>query len=170
MLVARVSVSRAEIGVRRFGPITAGMVGARVEVEFDSTWDDYTKTFVWSHNGVTIDDLGATGTIPTEVLEKSGGMLTFGVYGTKDDTVLPTLWAVIGGVHAGADPSGDESADPTLPVWAQLQEDVEQLRQENGESVDPETVKQLVNEYLEENPPAGGTDGVGITSIDIEEV
>lgn len=127
MLIARIFVTRAEMEVRRLAPVTSGMVGAEVEVLFDRTWDGYAKTFVWNHNGVTKDDLTASGKIPAEVLEKSGGMLKFGVYGTKEGKALPTIWGTVGTVHAGADPSGDESTDPSLPVWAQLQEDVEQL-------------------------------------------
>lgn len=135
MLIARIFVTRAEMEVRRLAPVTSGMVGAEVEVLFDRTWDGYAKTFVWNHNGVTKDDLTASGKIPAEVLEKSGGMLKFGVYGTKDGKALPTIWGNIGAVHAGADPSGDESADPTLPVWAQLKDEVDQLKTGTVKSV-----------------------------------
>ncbi|MBO4939232.1 MAG: hypothetical protein J6C98_09610 [Oscillospiraceae bacterium] len=127
MLVARLFVSRAEIEVRRLAPITAGMVGARVEAVFDSTWDGYAKTFVWCRDKVTSDDTAATGKIPASVLAQSGGQLRFGVYGTKDGQVLPTLWATIGAVNCGTDPSGDESTDPELPVWAQLHEQMQRV-------------------------------------------
>jgi len=49
-----------------------------------------------------------------------------GVYGTDGNNVqaFPTIWADCGRVRAAADPSGDASSDPSLPVWAQMQEQI----------------------------------------------
>ena len=45
-----------------------------------------------------------------------------GIYATRgNELVIPTVYAAVGVVLNGADPSGDVSADPTLPVWAQIQ-------------------------------------------------
>lgn len=102
--------------------VTAGTVGGRVTFTFDKTWDGMEKTLVWKGSGVTLDDTACTGVIPAEVVAQAGGHLMVGVYGTRENTATPTLWADLGVILPGADPSGDESADPSLPVWAQLQQ------------------------------------------------
>lgn len=130
MLVARLNVTATEIKVERIMPLTAGMVGAEVEVTFDSTWDGYSKTYIWARGCLVKDDTTASGVIPAEVLARCGGVLRFGVYGTKEGHALPTLWASVGTVNVSADPSGDYSTNPTLPVWAQLNEELEKLGSE----------------------------------------
>lgn len=182
MLVARLFVSRTEIETRKLAPITAGMVGAEVEAVFDSTWDGFVKTFVWQHGDVTIDDLNASGRIPAEALAKCGGTLRFGVYGTKGGTALPTLWTTIGTVNAGADPSGEESTDPALPVWAQILSMIGTLDDLNAESketivaainealenADPETVEKIIEDYAKAHPaPVQSVNGqTGVVQLD----
>ena len=58
-------------------------------------------------------------------------MLFAGVYGTdaSGKLVIPTIMAPVKMILPGADPSGDEGADPELPIWAQLQADIETLKQ-----------------------------------------
>ena len=111
-------------------PITAGTVGAQVVLHFDPAWDGYQKTLVWRGSGLTVDDTACTGRIPQEVLTQPHSQLLLGVYGVKEDKVLPTVWAELGEILPGADPSGDESADPSLPVWAQVRQEVADVRQD----------------------------------------
>ena len=61
-------------------------------------------------------------------MAKPGCRLWAGVYGINEtgSVQLPTVWADLGVIQPGADPSGDESAQPTLPVWQQLTRDVEE--------------------------------------------
>ena len=108
--------------------LTAGMAKAvTVEFEFSEDWDGLTKTAVFTNGKTTVDVLqsrwqGNTVTIPAEVLTTAGRYVRVGVYGTGADGVaLPTIWAELGKVRPGAEPSGDASTDPSLPVWAQLQ-------------------------------------------------
>lgn len=108
--------------------LTAGMAKAvTVEFEFTEDWDGLTKTAVFTNGKTTVDVLqsrwqGNTVTIPAEVLTTAGRYVRVGVYGTGADGVaLPTIWADLGKVRPGAEPSGDASTDPALPVWAQLQ-------------------------------------------------
>lgn len=104
--------------------ITSGTVGLPVRFLFDSQWDGLRKVAVFRAGEVCRDVLEpADGTIvPWEVLEKPNVWLRIGVYGTNKDgtVVVPTLWANVGVVHNGADPSGDPSADPTVPVWQEI--------------------------------------------------
>ena len=109
--------------------LTAGMAKAvTVEFEFTEDWDGLTKTAVFTNGKTTVDVLqsrwqGNTVTVPAEVLTTAGRYVRVGVYGSNADGVaLPTIWADLGKVRPGAEPSGDASTDPSLPVWAQLQE------------------------------------------------
>lgn len=103
--------------------ITTGMVGKTVSFDFSAEWDGLVKTAVFEGSGVTKDVTlsGDTAVIPHECLTVPGGMLRVGVFGTDGTTQTPTVYTDIGQIEQGADPSGEESADPTLPIWAQLQ-------------------------------------------------
>lgn len=108
--------------------LTTGMSKSEtVEFIFSPDWAALTKTAVFTDGTVTVDVLqsrwhGNTVTVPAEVLTTAGRYVRVGVYGTGADGVaLPTIWADLGKVRPGAEPSGDASTDPSLPVWAQLQ-------------------------------------------------
>lgn len=150
MILATIKVSKTNAKVKEVSPITAGLVGATVEVEFDSTWKDYDKVYVWSGNNKVITDITASGVIPPEVVANQKSELKFGVYGVKDGNATPTVWANLGFVRPGADPNGDESADPSLPVWAQIQERLEDI-------LSPEEVLEIIRGYLDDNPEVDPT-------------
>lgn len=105
--------------------LTSGMVGLQCEFVFDGAWDGLARTAVFWAGNEKRDVLltGDTCTVPWEVLKTAGYQLVIGVYGTNAEgtLVIPTVYAMCGGIASGADPSGDESADPTLPVWGQMQ-------------------------------------------------
>lgn len=105
--------------------LTSGMVGLQCEFVFDEAWDGLAKTAVFLAGNEQRDVLlqGAVCTVPWEVLKTAGYQLVIGVYGTNADgtLIIPTCYAMCGGIASGADPSGEESTDPTLPVWGQLQ-------------------------------------------------
>lgn len=114
--------------------LTAGMAKAvTVEFVFSDDWDGLTKTAVFSNGKTTVDVLAAswdgdTVPVPHEVLAVPGRHARVGVYGADESgVVLPTVWVSLGKVQPGADPSGDVSADPALPVWAQLQKQIGDL-------------------------------------------
>ena len=103
--------------------ITTGMVGKKVSFDFSAEWDGLVKTAVFEGSGITKDVTlsGDTAVIPHECLTAPGGMLRVGVFGTDGTIQTPTVYTDIGQIEQGADPSGDTSADTTLPIWAQLQ-------------------------------------------------
>lgn len=127
--MTEVTVSRTCVIVKRCERFTSGMVGARIKFSFSSEWAGLSKTAVFTNGDTTIDVLNVADeiTIPHEVLAISGKKLKVGVYGyTVGDNgnieiAIPTVYADLGRVVKGADPSGDISIDPTLPVWAQIQ-------------------------------------------------
>ena len=112
--------------------IPKGIVGATVAIEYtDSRWDGLTKTAVfWGSCVKDVLNPGSVVKIPAEVVAEAGYRLRVGVYGVDagNNLVIPTLWADLGSIEYAADPSGDESTDPSLPVWAQLQEQIEELK------------------------------------------
>jgi hypothetical protein len=104
-------------------PLTSGMVGQTVEFEYSTDFNGLTLTAVFTNGKTTIDVLNPSGecVIPHEVLDTVGTVVKVGIYAVKgNELVIPTVYATIGIVLKGADPSGDVSADPTLPVWAQI--------------------------------------------------
>ena len=111
--------------------LTSGMVGKEVKLEFSEDWDGLRKTVVFCADDVTRDvvDAGEIVTIPHEVLAVAGKHLYVGVYGRDDNgRVIPTIRAKGPFILPGADPAGDAGTEPTLPVWAQLQEQIDRLK------------------------------------------
>ena len=105
-------------------PLTSGMVGQPIHFEYSHDFDGLTLTAVFTNGKTTVDVLnpGNQCVIPHEVLDTVGTLVKVGIYAVRgNELVIPTVYANIGVVQKGADPSGDASADPTLPVWAQIQ-------------------------------------------------
>lgn len=144
--------------------LTAGMAKAvTVQFVFSPEWDGLTKTAVFSNGKTTVDVLAAnwdgdTVLVPHEVLAVPGRHARVGVYGADESgVVLPTVWVSLGKVQPGADPSGDASADPSLPVWAQLQKQI-------GDLDDLQTYnKGNLVDAINEARSSGGSGGGGYT-------
>lgn len=103
--------------------ITTGLTGKTVTFRLGEGWENVTaRTAVFEGSGVTKDCLIENGAavIPHECLTVPGGVLRCGVYGVEGDKKTPTVYAELGQIERGADPSGDTSTDPTLAVWAQI--------------------------------------------------
>ena len=121
------------------GPLTSGMVGIPVTIEYDEAWDGLTKNLMcrcspWgSNNGEirTLLNVGDTSTVAHEVMQPDL-YLYLGVEGFNDDgaLVIPTTWAMCGKIEYGANTGADLSTDPELPIWNQLQTEVEQIKRD----------------------------------------
>ena len=125
MIIAKIRVNGAIAKTVYRKVIPAGIIGAQVEFDYDEDiWHELHKTVVFK-GAVTKDVVTDANivTIPHEVVEKPFFRLSIGVYGVDADgnIVIPTLWENIGAILDAAAPSGDTSADPSLPVWAQIQ-------------------------------------------------
>lgn len=112
--------------IRSQQPLTVGLTGASAHFAFGKPWDQLIKTAVFrqGEKTVTVADIGQQVELPWEVLTLPGVPVMIGVYGTDPEgkLVIPTLWAETDPVRPGADPQeGVTPADPTAPVWAQLQ-------------------------------------------------
>lgn len=145
--------------------LTAGMAKAvTVEFVFSDDWDGLTKTAVFSAGRTTVDVLesawdGNKVVVPNEILADAGPIARVGVYGANaDGLILPTVWVTLGKVMPAAEPSGDPGADPTLPIWAQLQNQI-------GDLDDLQTYNKgnLVDAINEARNSGGGSGGGGYT-------
>lgn len=136
MEIAKIQVSGVTAQTVSCKDIPAGIIGATVTFDYtDAMWDGLIKTVVF--RGCCTKDVlnaGASVTIPAEVVAKSGVRIHVGVYGvdTEGNVAIPTLWANLGVVSNAADPSGDTTTDPALPVWAQLEQEFEELKNAGG--------------------------------------
>ena len=146
--------------------LTAGMAKAvTVEFVFSDDWDGLTKTAVFSNGKTTVDVLAAnwdgdTVPVPHEVLAVPGRHARVGVYGADESgVVLPTVWVSLGKVQPGADPSGDASADPSLPVWAQLQKQIGDL--DDLKTYNKGNLVAAINEARNSGGGAGGGYNIG---------
>lgn len=165
MEIAKLRVSGVRCTPVSVGKIPAGIVGATVSIEYtDPLWDGLTKTVVF--RGVCTKDIlnaGTVVTVPPEVVASAGKPLHVGVYGVNADgkLIIPTLWADLGRVCSATDPSGDTSADPSLPIWAQLQAMIGDLNELDTKA--KENLVAAVNEVLE----SAGTGGGGGSAADV---
>ena len=145
--------------------LTAGMAKAvTVEFVFSDDWSGLTKTAVFSAGRTTVDVLesawdGNKVVVPHEILADAGPIARVGVYGANaDGLILPTVWVTLGKVMPAAEPSGDPGAEPTLPIWAQLQNQI-------GDLDDLQTYNKgnLVDAINEARNSGGGSGGGGYT-------
>lgn len=134
------TVNGAEAQASVSGTLTSGMVGVPVTIEYDETWDGLTKNLVcrcseWdleSGEQRTILNVGNTAVVAHEVMQ-AGKYLYLGLEGYSPDgnLVIPTTWARSEfQIQSGANADADPSTEPTLPVWEQLQTQIEQIRQD----------------------------------------
>lgn len=110
--------------------LTSGMVGKQIQLLFDDSWADLTKTVVFRAGDTSrvVMDAASLVTIPEDVLARPFGKLYVGVYGTDADgtVVIPTIMAEGPMIRYGADPIEDETAKE-LPVWENLQNQIGDL-------------------------------------------
>ena len=146
--------------------LTAGMSNAElVHFIFSEEWDGLAKTAVFTDGVITVDVLqaqwnGDEVAVPPDVTTTAGRRVRVGVYGTDGNGVaLPTIWTELGTVRAGADPSGDSSTKPVLPVWAQLQEQIGNLADLKTDSKD--NLVAAINEALQSGSGGGGGYQIG---------
>lgn len=175
MIIAQIKIRGARASIDWRKAITAGMIGAQVQMDYnDEIWDSLHKTVVF-RGAITKDVItdAELVTIPAEVVAKQGVMLRVGVYGVdaENNIVIPTIWADLGIVRDSAQSSGDTTTDPSLPVWAQIEAKIGNLDDLNttaknnlvaavneamakgGGTVDETDVRRIVEEYLAANPP-----------------
>lgn len=147
---------------------TSGMTGARIRIVYNEDWNGFNKTVCFSNGCIQKDILSNEEVleIPHEVLASPNRELKVGVYGVKDTVIIPTIWAKIGRVLPGTNPNGDESVDPTPPVYSQIQKQIGSLDDLN--TVAKENLVSAINEVKELRP--GQIGGVSETFVKEQDV
>lgn len=129
MEIAKIKVSGATASAEKESKITAGMVGVTVRMQYADIWDGLHKTVVFRAGTVTKDVItdDEVVTVPKEVVAAKDVYLQVGVYGVdaEGNLVIPTIWAGLGTVRDGADPSGEAETDASLPAWVKIMTDAE---------------------------------------------
>lgn len=114
--------NKNKLTVRRDEPVTSGSVNVYdAKFGFSDDWNGLSQKVVFKGSGQTrpvLLDKNGQCVIPREVLTTSGGRLSVGVYGTKDETALPTVWADLGPILEGVSVQG-EQYPPTPELWEQ---------------------------------------------------
>ena len=120
------------------GPLTSGMVGLPVTIEYDAAWNGLTKNLMcrcspWgSYDGEirTILNVEEASVVAHEVMQ-AGLYLYLGVEGFSSDgkLVIPTTWAGCGKIEYGANTADDPTTEPELPIWNQLQIEMEKTKE-----------------------------------------
>ena len=130
--IAKIRVDGTFANVVERRAIPSGLTGGTILVEYaPGIWDNLSRTVVF--RGVTTKDVITQESIveiPWETVAAPNKRLQVGFYGVNaaGEQIIPTLWADLGLILPGADPSGDTSADPSLPVWAHLAERIDDLQ------------------------------------------
>lgn len=167
------TVTGAEVQAEVDGILTGGMVGIPVTITYDESWDGLRKTLVCKSflQTRTIPDVENVAQVAPEVMIP-GQTLLLGIQGRNDEgtIVIPTLWAYCGKIQEGADPAGDPTTEPTLPVWEQIRSRIGDMGQLDTEEktnlvaavnevvrmiaagITPEIAAAALADYLEENP------------------
>ena len=122
-------------------------------------WDGLSVTAVFTDGTVSKDVLGIKAgeavPVPHECMATAGRVVSVALYGTDSSgVVLNTGYARLFRTGTGADPADDTSADPTLPVWAQIQGQIGDL-----DELDTEDKSSLVAAINEAAQSGGGGAG-----------
>lgn len=140
-------VNGAHARAQVFGELVAGTVGIAIDAKFNDEWNDLNKHLVCRNGKVVKTKLDFQNgfTVAPEAMI-AGGNLEIGFEGMSQDgnIVFPTVWASCGVVKDGANANDDYSADPTNPVWDQLEKQIGDLSKLETSAKD--SIVEAVNE------------------------
>ena len=140
----KLTVNGAKATAAVDGILTSGSVGIPVTIEYDSSWDGLTKSLVcasgkWRTSSIhrTMPNIDASATVAHEVLI-ANNHLYLGVEGRNADgsLVIRTTLDECGKILHGADANADPSAIPTLPIWAQLEQQIDDLKKNGNTDIE----------------------------------
>lgn len=129
-------------------PMTHGSVNVYlVEFYFSPEWEDLERVAVFKSGDTVVDVLLDESNVcfmPWEVLSEYGRPVRFGVYGTKNGSiVLPTIWATTDDILEGV-VTGAESQPPSPSLYEQLLGKMEILNKlEELSKLTPLTIEEL---------------------------
>lgn len=134
--IAKVHVSGVEATTVEADAIPAGIIGATIAVAYGPEWDNLIKNVTFKGaNNVTKKKVGNVVELPREVAATPGAYVQIGFTGLAADgsTLIHTIWAELGTVQDSACDDFGPPSENELPLWAQLQADVDNLEKEVDE-------------------------------------
>lgn len=136
-----IEITGAVASASKNGPLVAGMVGVPANFSFDDSWGGLNITVVFSGSGKKIDwpllD-ERTVAIPWEVMTKPNTQLQIGAEGRLPNgtLVIPTVWATVGTLKAGAQSTGNLAQPPSPTPYDRIMSAIGDLNQLNTEAKD----------------------------------
>ena len=120
----KITVTGSNARITEKPVITSGTVGLPVEFTFDEAWEGLSKTAVFraGSRSYPVSCVQSIAIVPWEVMEKGGVGLYIGVFGADEEgTVkIPTVWACVDTIAAGAQIPETVPAEPTADVYHQI--------------------------------------------------
>lgn len=127
MTSIQLTLTGAQASAQVDGPLTAGMVGIPVTIQYDDSWEGLTKTLVCKNGPRTQRryNVGTQTIVAPEVMftqEHEANILYLGVEGrdAEGKLVLPSTYAYCGAIQPGAQGDCPEAAEESAPIWAQI--------------------------------------------------
>ena len=118
--------TQKEMKITTEAEFVRGMVGVDCQIVFDEFWQNYDKFVVFERTNtcgkakeIFVDLMDKVITIPHEILAESGDFVV-GVYGLKDNEVLPTLYSDKIKIVYGTETSGTPPTEPTPNPYEQI--------------------------------------------------
>lgn len=141
-----ISVTGNQAAVTQSQPLISGSVGQPVAFAFDEAWDDLQIVTVFRVGERILQSLEQDTVIPWELLREPGCTLWAGAFGTDSLGTLqmPTVWVSLGQITPGAEPSGEESKEATLPLWQQVYNTLDEKAAKAVENAMPATVEAVL--------------------------
>ena len=141
-----ISVTGNQAVVTCVQPLISGSVGQPVAFTFDEKWKDLEIVTLFRVGERVMQSLERDTVIPWELLRLPGCTLWAGAFGTDSRGTLqmPTVWVSLGQVRIGAEPSGEESAEATLPLWQQVYNALEEKANQAVEKAIPVMVEAVL--------------------------
>ena len=160
MIIGEIIVQTSSVNVVLHDKLPLGAAGLKVRFRFcDPAWENLSKTAVFRNRSQTLDAAmeDDCATIPQDLLSKATDTVDVGVYGTnsQQSLAIPTVWGQLGTVASAANPSGESAAEPTLPYWAQLKEQLDSVLDTMASREDMEEVLRQAKESGEFDGPQG---------------
>ena len=134
-----ITITKADAVASQLETLVCGMVNT-VQIHFTLSehWDGLLKTAVFTNGQTTIDVMESewltpdTCVLPQEMVAVPGKKVSVGLRGQvtigAEVSVLPSTLCNLGTVKPGPATQADSGAQPSLPIWGQLQEQVEALK------------------------------------------
>lgn len=170
MIIAKIIVQASSVKAKIYDHLPVGASGLKAQFQFaEPAWNGLSKTAVFRNRDKTFDVniIDNCAAIPHEVLAKVMDDVEVGVYGTNSSNAvaIPTVWAKLGTVMSGANPSGILSKEQTLPYWVQIKEQVDVIQNNMMDQEDLENALNQAKESGEFDGPRGEKGEAGYTPV-----